>query len=179
MGGYLLMHSLGGMGSAVVNFSTKCPSETLNTKTFIITTQFVITLTLSLILLFRSDGLVRMIAGPDAGRCEKVDCTWIIAGLRLTACFCGLLILCSHIERLFFYIPAIIKGPNILSYMTLEGQSSVISAKRLAGFLVEVAKLIFAIYLIFGAPHYVRWQMRTIKVKEQNQSGGVEENEQK
>jgi hypothetical protein len=179
MGVYLLMRSLSKIGSIVITLSSNCPPENFATKILIITIELIITLTLSLILLFWPNGLVGMIAGPDASHCEKVNGRWIIAAFRMTACLCGLFILYRRIELLFFYIPAIIKGPNILSYMTLEGQSSAIPIKQTVGFLVEIAKLIFAIYLIFGAPHYVRWQMRTIKVKELNQSGGVEEYEQK
>ena len=179
MGVYLLMHSLSEIGSAVVRLNQNCPPETFNTRVIIFAVESVVTFILSLILLFRPDGLIRIIAGPDAGLCEKINGSRIIAGLQLTACFCGLLILYPRIERLFYYIPAITKGPNILSYMTLEGQSTVISTRMLVGILVETVKWVFAVYLIFGAPHYVRWQMRTIKVKEQNQAGGVEKNEQK
>ena len=177
LGVYFLMSALGEIGSAVITLSQNYPPSTLSTKLFIITAQFVITLTLSLFFLFRSDGIIRIIAGPDAGQFEKVNDSWIIAGLLMTACLCGLLILYPRIERLFYYIPSIIKGPNILSYMTLEGQSSVIPIKPTVGFLVEVAKLIFAIYLILGAPHYVNWQMRKL-IKKQIQSAGVKENEQ-
>lgn len=164
-GVYLLMHTLSEIGSAAITLNQNSPPQTPGTKLFIITAQFVTTLTLSLIFLFRPDGIIRMITGPDIGLFEKVDNLWVITGLRMTLCFCGLLILFPRIERLFFYVPAIIKGPNILSYMTLEGQSSVIPVKRTVGFLVEIAKLIVAIYLIFGASHYVRWQMRAIAAK--------------
>ena len=165
MGVYLLMHFLGGVSSAVVQLESKCPPETFTAKMLVIVIEAVITLVASLILLFWSDGLARMITGPDADQCEKVDAHWIIAWLRITACFCGLLILYPRIERLFFYVPAIIKGPNILSYMTLEGQSSRLSAQTLARILVEVTKWFFGVYLIFGAPHYVRRQMWAIAVK--------------
>ena len=160
MGVNLLMHSLSEISSAVFMLNQNCPPETFNTKILIITAQLAITLTLSLILLFRPDGLIRIIAGPDAGQCEKANNIWMIAGFRMTACFCGLLILFPRIERLFYYIPAIIKGPNILSYMTLEGQSKVISTKMLVGILVETVKWVFAVYLIFGATHYVRRQTK-------------------
>jgi hypothetical protein len=165
MGAYLLMHTLSEISSAAITLSQNCPPENYRTKLIIVAAQFVITLTLSLIFLFRPDVIIRMITGPDIGQFEKVDNLWVITGLRMTICFCGLLILFPRIERLFFYIPAIIKGPNILSYMTIEGQSSVIPVKRTVGFLVEIAKLIVAIYLIFGAPHYVRWQMRSVAAK--------------
>jgi hypothetical protein len=50
--------------------------------------------------------------------------------------------------------------------MTLEGQSSLLSTKTFVGIVVEIIKWIIAIYLIFGAPHYVRWQVRTSEAKQ-------------
>jgi hypothetical protein len=165
MGVYLLMHFLGGVSSDVVPLELKCPPETFTARMLVIVVEAVIALVASLILLFRSDGLARMITGPDANQCEKADGRWTIAALRITACFCGLLILYWRIALLIVNVPAIINGPNILSYMTLEGQSSLLSAQTLARILVEVIKGIFAIYLILGAPHYVRRQMRAIAAK--------------
>jgi hypothetical protein len=166
MGVHFLMQCLGGIGSAVITLSQNYPPETFAIKISIIAAKSVITLAISLILLFRSDGLMRIIAGPDADECEKVSSRWITAGFGVTACFCGLLILYHRIYLLSYYIPIIIKGPNISSYMTLQGQTSQFSVKILAGLIAETVQWIFAIYLISGAPHYVRWQVRTTAVKQ-------------
>jgi hypothetical protein len=166
MGVHFLMQCLSKIVSSAIMLSQNYPPETFAIKISIIAAETVITFALSLILLFWSDGLVRLIAGPDTNECAKVDERWVIAGLRITACFCGLLILYRRIDLLFYYIPTIIKGPNILPYMTLQGQSSLLSTKTLAITLMEITKWIFAIYLIFGAPHYVRRQMRAIAVKQ-------------
>ncbi len=162
MGVYLLMRFLSSIYSAVCRLILKCPQDTFTVSIIITTTTGVVALAVSLILLFKSDGLARMITGPDASQCEKVNCTWIITAFRMMACLCGLLILYHRIGLLFFYVPNIINSENILSYLTLEGQSSQLSSKTLAGILVELTKWFFAIYLIFGAPHYVRRQMRVI-----------------
>lgn|GEM_PF-3394774 len=166
MGIYFLLHFLGGIVSSVIMLSQNCSPETFAIRMTIIAAKLIITFAVSLILLFWSDGLVRIITGPDADECEQVDSRWVIAGLRLVACFCGLLVLYHRIELLFYYIPTIIKGPNILSYMTLEGQSSLLSTKTLAITIMEITSWIFAIYLIFGAPHYVRSQMQTITMEQ-------------
>ena len=156
------MHSLGEIGSTVVNFGLKCPPETFIARMFIITAESVITLAVSMILLFRSDGITKMIAGLYADQCEKVDNRQIITGLRLTACLCGFLLLYRPVSLL---IPAIINCPNILSYMTLEGQMFQLSTRATVTTLTATIQGAFAIYLIFGAPHYVRWQMRAIAAK--------------
>jgi hypothetical protein len=166
IGVHFLMHFLSGTGSIFVTLRENCPPETLTIRMVIVIVKLIFTVAVSLILLFRSDWLVRIITGPDDNECTKADERWVIAGLRMTACFCGLLILYRRIDLLFYYIPTIIKGSNILSYMALEGQSSQLSAKTLAAILVEIIKWGIAIYLIFGAPHYVRRQMRAIAAEQ-------------
>jgi hypothetical protein len=163
---HFLMQCLGGIGSAAIMLSQNYLPETFTIRMSITAAKSVITFAVSMILLFWSDGLVRLIVGPDTNECAKVDERWVIAGLRITACFCGLLILYRRIDLLFYYIPTIINGPNILSYITLEGQTSQVSAKTLAAILVEIIKWIIAIYLIFGASHYVNWQLRSAAVKQ-------------
>jgi hypothetical protein len=162
MGVDLLIRFLGGISSAVIRLKLNCPPETFTTGMFIIATGLLIILAASLILLFWSDLLARIVTGPDADLCEKVDGRWIIAGLRMTACLCGLIILYRPISLM---IPAIINCPNILSYMTLEGQMFQLSTRATVITLTETIKGVFAIYLILGAPHYVRWQMRAIAAK--------------
>ena len=166
MGIYFLMHFLSGIVSIVVTLHQNCQPETLTIRMSIIAAKLIITLALSLILLFQSDWLVRIIVGLNIDQCEKANGRWIITGFRITACFCGLLILYHRIYLLSYYIPIIIKGPNISSYMTLQGQTSQFSVKILAGLIAETAQWIIAIYLIFGAPHYVRWQVRTSETKQ-------------
>lgn len=166
MGIYFLMHFLSGIISIVVTLQQNYPPETLTLRMSIVTARLIITFATSLILLFRSDWLVRIIVGPTIGQCEIASSRWIITGFRITACLCGLLIIYHRIEMLFYYVPTIINGPNILSYMTLGGQTSQVSAKTLVAILVEIIKWVLAIYLILGASHYVHWQMRRIAVKQ-------------
>jgi hypothetical protein len=93
MGVYFLMHFLSGIVSIVVTSRQNYPPETLTIKMSLVAAKLIITLALSLILLFRSDWLVNIIAGQTLDQCEKASGRWIIAGFRITACFCGLLII--------------------------------------------------------------------------------------
>jgi len=162
MGVYLLMRFLNSIYSAVWNLNLKCSPETPTWGMLVITAGLVITLTASLILLFRSDWLARMVTGPDADLCEKVDVRWIIAGLRMTACLCGLVILYWPISLL---IPAIINSPRILFDVALKRQEFPLPTRTIATIVMNTIKGLFGIYLIFGAPYYVRWQMRSIAAK--------------
>jgi hypothetical protein len=139
MGVYFLMHFLSGIVSIVVAYRQNCPPETLTIKMSLVAAKLIITLALSLILLFRSDWLVNIIVGQTLDQCEKAGGRWIIAGFRITACFCGLLIIYPRIEHLSYYVPLIINGPNISSYTTFQGQSN-LPAKTLVSVLVEITK---------------------------------------
>jgi hypothetical protein len=165
IGVHLLMDFLGEIISLVVTSHQNYSPETLTTRMFIIAVKLIFTLVVSLILLFRSDWLARIIGGQTLDQCEIVSTRWIIAGFRMTACFCGLFIIYNRIEYLSYYVSLIINGPNISSYTTFQGQSN-LSTKTLVSVLVEITKWIIAIYLIFGAPCYARWQMRAIEVKQ-------------
>jgi hypothetical protein len=172
MGVYVLVRFIGAAVSIFLRFDTKCTPENSSMIIFIIAAELIVLIALSLTLLFRSDDLARIITGPGDDLCDKVNVHSIIAAFRLTACFYGLLLADSCIMRLFYYIPAIIKGP-ILSYTTLQGQMSQISPGLLAGVLEGIAYLILAAYLISGAPHYVRWQISKIAVSKSSQKEGI------
>jgi hypothetical protein len=159
MGVYFLMHFLSGIISIVVTLQQNCPPETLTIRMFIIAAKLTIILAIALILLSRSDWLVKIVTGPDADQCEKISSQWIIAGFRMTACLCGLLIIYPRIERFDYYVHLFMNGPNISSYMTLQGQTSEVSAKIFVTILTEITKWIIAIYLLLGASHYINWQI--------------------
>jgi hypothetical protein len=172
MGVYVLVRFIGAAGSIFLRFGPKFTPENSSMIIFIITAELIILIVVSLILLFRSDDLARIITGPGDDLCDKVNVHSIIAAFRLTACFCGLLLVNSCIARLFYYIPAIFKGP-ILSYTTLQGQMSQISPRLLTGALEGIAYLILAAYLISGAAHYVRWQISKIAINKSSQKEGI------
>ena len=168
----MLVRFISAAGSIFIRFDTKCTPENSSMVSFIIAAELIVLIALSLTLLFRSDDLVRIITGPGDDLCDKVNVHSIISAFRLTACFCGLLLVNSCIARMFYYIPAIIKGP-ILSYTTLQGQMSQISPGLLSGTLVGIAYLILAVYLISGAPHYVRWQVSKLAINKSGQKEGI------
>jgi hypothetical protein len=159
MGINFLLHALSSIISVAVALNPNYSREPISPKILFVTLKLLFAFAVSLILLFRSDGLVRIIAGPKTDECEIVSSRWIIAGFRMTACLCGLLILYRRIDLLLYYTHAI-------STFTLEGQSPLFSTKISVGFPMEIIKWFVGIYLIFGAPHYASWQARATAVKQ-------------
>ncbi len=131
--------------------------ENITARIILAIFKFLIFLSLSFILLFRSDGIARIIIGRDTDQFPQVNKKWIIAGFQMAACFCGLIIIYYRINSLFYYIPIIVNGTNTLSYLTIQGQS-LASTRMIAGVISEIIKWIFGLYLIIGAPQYVNWQ---------------------
>jgi hypothetical protein len=166
LGVYLLIEFLDYIRDFSLRYGIVFRPETRISSLLIIAIAGAILLTALLILLFRSDWLVRLTIGPDTTGCEKVDEYQIKTSFRTIACLCGLLILYQPISLLIVNFPTIINGQKILSYMTFEGQSSLFSAKSLTIPFVELTKGIIGLYLIFGAPHYIRRQIKPA-VKEQ------------
>jgi Zn-dependent protease with chaperone function len=162
MGVYFLMRFLNSIYSAVWNLNLKCSTETPTWGMPVIIAGLVITLTASLILLFWSDWLARLMVGPDVSQFEKVDSRWIITGFRIIVCLCGLLILYWPISLL---IPAIINSPRTLFDVALKRQEFPLPTRTIGIIVTHTIKGLLGIYLIFGAPHYVRWQTRAIAAK--------------
>jgi len=158
IGIHFLLHALGSIISVVAVLNPSYAAETIFPKIFFVILKLSFAFAVSPILLFRSDWLVQIIAGPNTDQCEKVSSRWIIAGFRITACFCGLLMIYYRMDLLFYYAHAI-------STVVPENQSSQYFTKILAGIFVEIIGWIIAVYLIFGAPHYAAWQMRSTAVK--------------
>jgi len=172
IGIHFLLHAMSNIISIAAALNPRYASETISPKIFFVILKLLFAFAVSLILLFRSDWLVQIIAGPDTDQCEKVSNQWITAGFRIITCFCGLLIIYHRMELLLYYAHAI-------STVVPENQSSQYLTKILAGIFVEIIEWIIAIYLIFGAPHYTAWQVRTITDKQPKRSNGVDKYEQK
>jgi hypothetical protein len=159
IGIHFLLHAMSSIISISATLNPNYPWKSIHQNIFFIILKLLFALTASLILLFRSDWLVRVIVGPNNNQCEKVSSRWIIAGFRMTACFCGLFIIYHRIDLLLYYTHA-------MSITTLEGQSPLFSTKIFVGTPVEIIKWLIGIYLVFGATHYTAWQMKAITAEQ-------------
>jgi hypothetical protein len=155
----LLLHALGGISSVYLNFIQNVPPDTVLFSIMLLVMQTFILFVISGIFLFKSDYLISLISGHQANQCEMVNNLWIIAGFRMTFCFCGILMLYQRIKFLFYY-GSFIKS-SIQAYLALQGQS-ILSPKVLSGISSEIVSWIILVYLILGAPHYINWQIKIL-----------------
>jgi len=114
-------------------------------------------------LLFKSDRWATKIVGSASENVGALNRLWIVSGFRLPLFLCGLLIISGStqfiIDTLHFVIciPELIldlvvfKIPNEIFYMPFY---------RWVQILIKICKAVLGIYLILGAPQFVRWQVR-------------------
>jgi len=114
-------------------------------------------------LLFNSDRWATKIVGSTSENVGALNRLWIVSGFRLPLFLCGLLIISGStqfiIDTLHFVIcmPALIldlvvfKIPNEIFYMPFY---------RWVQILIKICKAVLGIYLILGAPQFVRWHVR-------------------
>lgn len=148
---HFLMHAI----SSFLFFVFMLPQENFPLKIPFIILKLLFTFAVSLILLFRSDWLIKILVGQNADQFEKISDRWVITGFRMMTCFSGLIIIYSGIDRLFHYVPII-----------MQGLSSQTSTRTIVIILEELTGWFIGTYLIFGASHYVNWQLRSAAVKQ-------------
>lgn len=113
-------------------------------------------------LLFRPEKLVRKMVGPTDNITDSTDPIWIAAGFRLVLVFCGILITSRNIEFLVDSVVFLVYGPKLIVEMIVYKYIDKTFDMPLYAWLTIVAKLLkgaLGIYLLLGAPQYVRWQM--------------------
>ena len=101
------------------------------------------------LLLCKSDLFVERIVGPEEPVRKDVD--WLPFAFRLTAVFAGML-------YLYWVIPRMISSIRWYIVSTRPGMMSTRSPwSEIVGWIAQLA---LGVYLVFGAPHFVRWQVR-------------------
>jgi len=114
-------------------------------------------------LIFNNDSLAREMAGPGDQLNPAAKALWLAASLRVAAVFCGLILLSASIPtiRNILLVPIRI-GPFINEIFLFDSfpKSLLFPFSKWCKIIYNFLKLISAIYLLCGAPHFVRFQFR-------------------
>ena len=116
-------------------------------------------------LLFHSDNLIKKIVGPTANN-NPVEFIWIITGFHVVFMFCGLLLLRGSVNFLIKASVFIVTSPKILVDMLVY--KYVDDMFRLNFYewievILKSCRAILGIYLLMGAPHFIRRQIRNFR----------------
>jgi len=137
------------------------PSCLIGILCFAVFTVFIAVITFFLI--FNNDSLARKMAGPDDQLNPTTKALWLAASLRLASVFCGLILLSTSIPtiRNVLLVPIRI-GPLINENFLFDSfpKSLLLPFPKWCAIIYNFLKLTLAVYLLCGAPHFVRWQSR-------------------
>ena len=119
-------------------------------------------------LIFGNAGWARRIVGHAQG--PEVSEKWIAAGFRLTAMFSGLLILSLETQFIARAMVFVVIAPKLLVSMVVYryvDDMFLMSTARWLHLAVDMCATALGIFLVIGAPHYARRQVKTAR----NESG--------
>lgn len=139
---------------------------TLVVKTLIAATVLIILLVVFYNVFFTRNGWFLRLAGPVREDERPVTDRQILTGLRLGFVFCGVLIIVYNAAFIADVFMFLIRGPKILVDMIVYKYVHDMFNIQFYVYLREftgICKVALGIYLAFGAPHFVKWQMKKLR----------------
>lgn len=113
-------------------------------------------------LLFTQAGVVRKMVGSTDSVTDLADAIWTATGFRLALVSFGILITARNIDFIVNAVAFLVYGPPVVVQMIVYKYIDKIFDMPLYAWLTIAARLsktVLGIYLLFGAPHYVKWQI--------------------
>ncbi len=148
----------------------------INSWGFVDTLQYSAQLALSILfllvilrLLFKSEKLSARMTGPIPDDAAHVDRAWAIAAFRIALVFCGLMMLRHCIKPVATAAIFIVYVPKLITELVINrGVPDIyqMPLRNWIDFIFALLKTAFAAYLLYGAPHFVRWQIKTLRPHE-------------
>lgn len=113
--------------------------------------------------IFKNNSLTHKLAGPGEILNPGTQTIWLITSLRLVLVFCGLIIFSTSITTIIKILltPVYIR-PMVNEIFVLKRfpTSLELSLRQWSDLIFDLGKAGLAIYLLYGAPHFVRWQLK-------------------
>lgn len=119
-------------------------------------------------LILKNDWLVRKISGSGENLDPESETLWLTASLKMVALFYGLLLLSSSITTILnvlalpFYLRPLVS--EIFNFRTFP-RSLVFTPHRWPYMIYDFFKALLAVYLLYGWPQFIRYQLNIHKTK--------------
>jgi hypothetical protein len=147
-------------------------TQAQDTSTFriILFLSIVIILIIALVylLIFKNDWLVYKIAGSGEKLNPEREILWLVFSLRMVAVLYGLILLSVSIPTILNIIvsPLCIR-PLINEIFTFKAfpKSLMFTPSQWSSMIYNFLKAILAVYLLYGWPQFIRFQLSTRKIK--------------
>jgi len=113
-------------------------------------------------LLFWSEAWVNRMVGTGDEDVRPVSRVSVVGGFRVVLLFCGLLVLAGRIEILIRAAAFVTVAPRIIVNMIVYkyiDEVFYMPVSSWARLIADLSGAALGIYLVLGAPRFVRWQM--------------------
>jgi len=107
-------------------------------------------------LIFNNDGIARRMAGPGPIPDRHTQTIWLIKSLRIGLVLTGLMLLPRSIPVILNMVSIIVSNFRAGTFPDIPAAPPRIRFKNTSNLI----RMVLALYLICGAPHFVRWQTR-------------------
>ncbi|MCX5637455.1 MAG: hypothetical protein NTX52_07155 [Planctomycetota bacterium] len=161
--------------SAIVNICsylrmlTSLTQDTSALRTILFLPVFIILLIpIAYFLIFKNNRLACKMAGPGEKLNPESETLWLVASLRLVAILYGLILLSSSIPTILniavspLYIRPLIN--EIFTFGTFP-KSLIFPAAQWSYMIYNFLKALLAIYLLYGWPQFIRFQLNVCKTE--------------
>ena len=111
---------------------------------------------------FKNNGLAVRISGSGEPLGLEQQRKWLIISLRLVLFFYGFVLLSDTVGAVIYFLFTVL-SPEFIDYLldpqVLHPVLHLVES-RWCEVIVNATKACLACYLIFGAPHFIRWQLK-------------------
>jgi hypothetical protein len=107
-------------------------------------------------LIFNNDGIARRMAGPGPIPDRHTQTIWLIKSLRIGLVLTGLMLLPKSIPVILNIVSIIISNFRAGTFPDIPAAPPRIRFKN----TYSLIRMVLAIYLVCGAPHFVRWHVK-------------------
>ncbi|UCF16481.1 MAG: hypothetical protein JSW59_03290 [Phycisphaerales bacterium] len=104
------------------------------------------------LMIFENDGIALTMAGTGPAEDQQTQTAWLIKSLRVGLVLTGLMLLRKSVPEMLSLALTFRSG----AFHDISGASSWTKFE----YAYNLVKAVLALYLLFGAPHFVRWQVK-------------------
>jgi hypothetical protein len=105
-------------------------------------------------LIFNNDGIARRMAGPGQISDRQTQTIWLIKSLRIGLVLTGLMLLPKSIPIILNMVSTIVSNFRAGTFPDIPEAPPRIRFE----YVYNLIKAALAIYLVYGAPHFIHWQ---------------------
>ena len=128
----------------------------------------ILLITIAYLLIFKNNRLASIMAGEGEKLNPESQALWLAVSLRLVAIFYGLMLLSTSIPTILNIVVSPIHiRPLINEIFTFKTfpKSLIFTTRQWSTMIYNFLKAILAVYLLYGWPQFIRFQLNTRKTK--------------